>query len=381
MDFALTEEQRLLAQTVETFATRELNQDLTERDAAGTFPAQAWRKCAGIGLTGLTVPEEYGGAGADAVTTMAAMEALGYGCRDNGLIFSLNAHLWAGTMPIVRYGTEQQRQHYLPQCCDGSLILAHAATEPGAGSDALSLTTTATRKGEGWLLNGSKTFVTNAPVAGALVVFAATDPAAKFAGLSAFLVDANTPGLRVGRPIGTMGLRTAPIAEVFFEDCPVSPEGLLGAPGAGMALFNSTMQTERALILASAVGTLRRNLERCIDHARARRQYGRPIGAFQAVAHRLVEMKLRLETARLLLYRLGWLLDHGQPAELDVCLVKLHISEAFVQSGLDAITIHGGYGYTAEYEVERDLRDAIGSRLYSGTSDIQRNIAASLLGL
>lgn len=381
MDFALSEEQRLLVQTVESFAARDLNHDLAERDAAGTFPAPEWRKCAEIGLTGLAVPEEYGGGGADAVTTIAALEALGYGCRDNGLIFSLNAHLWAGTMPIVRYGTEHQRRSYLPRCCDGSLILAHAATEPGAGSDAFALTTTATRKGKGWLLNGSKTFVTNAPVAGALVVFASTDRDAGFAGLSAFVVDADTPGLRVGRPIRTMGLRTAPIAEIFFEDCPVPAEGLLGAPGAGMAIFNSTMRTERGFILAGAVGTLRRNLERCLTHARTRRQYGRPIGSFQAVAHRLVEMKLRLETARLLLYRLGWLLDHGHPAELDASLVKIHISEAFVQSGLDAVTLHGGYGYTTEYEVERDLRDSIGGRLYSGTSDIQHNIAARLLGL
>jgi alkylation response protein AidB-like acyl-CoA dehydrogenase len=381
MDFALSDEQRLFAQTVETVAAQELNNDLPDRDAAGIFSADAWRICAQLGLTGLTVPEEYGGGDADAITAIAALEALGYACRDNGLIFALNAHLWAGTTPIVRYGTPDQRQRYLPRCCDGSLILAHAATEPEAGSDVFALATTATSTGEQWILNGTKTFVTNAPVAGAFVVFATTDRATRFAGLCAFLVDADTPGLRVGRPINTMGLRTAPIAEVFFEDCLVPAEGLLGRENAGMPIFNATMHTERAFILAAAVGTMRRDLERCVAYARSRRQYGQPIGKFQAVAHRVVQMRLRLETARLVLYQLGWLIDRGEPAALESCLAKLHISECFVQSGLDAITVHGGYGYTTNYEVERDLRDAIGSRLYSGTSDIQHNLAARLLGL
>jgi alkylation response protein AidB-like acyl-CoA dehydrogenase len=381
MDFALTEAQRSFAETVATFAAQHLNGDLLGRDHRGAFAADAWRACAEIGLTGLAVPEEYGGRGADAITTIAALEALGYGCQDNGLIFSLNAHLWGGITPIVRYGTPEQRRRYLPQCCDGTLILAHAATEPGAGSDVVGLTTTATWQAGGWRLEGGKTFVTNAPVAGAFIVFATSDPSAGFAGLCAFVVDADIVGLHVSEPISTMGLRTAPIAEVSLEDCLVPAEALLGSPGAGMAIFSTAIRMERSFILASALGTMRRNLERSIAYAQDRRQYGQPIARFQAVAHRLVEMKLRLETARLLLYRLGWLLDQGEPATLEASLTKLHISECFVQSGLDAVAIHGGYGFTTEYEVERDLRDAIGARIYSGTSDIQRNLAARLLGL
>jgi alkylation response protein AidB-like acyl-CoA dehydrogenase len=380
MDFTLSDEQRQYAQAVEKLA-REFSHDLADRDAAGVFAADAWRRCAGLGLTGLRVPEEYGGSAADAITTMVALEALGYGCHDNGLIFCLNAHLWAGTVPIATYGTLSQRQRYLPRCCDGSLILAHAATEPGAGSDVLAMTTTATRSGEDWLLNGTKTFVTNAPIAGAFLVFAVSDRAAGPLGLSAFVLESTDPGLRVGQPISTMGLRTAPIAEVFLDGCLVPADRLLGRPGAGLAMFNAAMRAERTFILASAVGTMRRNLERCIAHARQRRQYGQAVGKFQAVARRVVDMKLRLETARLLLYRLGWLIDQGEPDALDISLVKLHISESWVQSGLDAIEVHGGYGFTTEYEVERDLRDAIGSRLYSGTSDIQYNLAARLLGL
>jgi alkylation response protein AidB-like acyl-CoA dehydrogenase len=381
MHFSLNDEQLTFAKVVEEFAVRELNAATSERDAHGVFPVELWSACAKMGLTGLAVPEQYGGCDVDAVTTMAVLEALGYGCRDNGLIFSLNAHLWAGTVPIVRYGTSAQQRHYLPRCCDGSLILAHAATEPDAGSDTMGLTTTGSRLGTNWVLNGAKTFVTNAPIAGAFVVFASTDRAAKFGGVSAFLIDADNPGLRVSPPIATMGVRTAPISEVFFENCVVPGESLLGPEGAGMAIFTATMRTERAFILASAVGTMRRDLERCIEHARTRRQYGQRIGKFQAVSHRIVDMKVRVEAARLLLYRLGWLLDTGDPAKLESCLTKLYISDCFVRSGLDAITVHGGYGYTSEYEIERDLRDAIGSQIYSGTSDIQRNIAASLMGL
>ncbi len=381
MDFELTDEQRDIRATVAAFARKELNDDLLDRDRRGEFPRDAWDKCAKVGLQGLPVPAEYGGAGAGALTTMLALESLGYGCRDNGLIFSLNAHMWAGEMPVAHFGTEEQKRRYLPRLCDGSLIIGHAMSEPGAGSDTGGLATTATRRGDGYVLRGAKTFVTNAPVAGLLVVFATTDPGRGWPALSAFLVERDTPGLSVGRPIQNMGLRTAPMAEVLLDECPVPGDAVLGPPGAGAAIFNRTMMQERSFILSSAVGTMRRDLERCVEHARQRRQFGRPIGKFQAVADRIVGMRLRLDTAQLLLYRLGWLLDREQPAALEAALTKLHISECFVQSGLDAVQVHGGYGFTAEYEVERDLRDAVGSRLYSGTSEIHKNLVARAMGL
>jgi alkylation response protein AidB-like acyl-CoA dehydrogenase len=381
MDFELTDEQRLFRDEVIRFARAELNGDVAARDAQSSFPAEEWQKCAAFGIQGLPVPSKYGGAGADPLTIMLALEALGYGCTDNGLIFSLNAQMWACEMPIVLFGTEEQKQKYLPALCAGTLVAAHGMSEPGSGSDAYALSTTAELRGERWILNGSKTFVTNAPIADLFIVFATIDRAKGFAGLCGFLVERETPGFSVGQPLHKMGLRTSPIGELFFEDCELPPENLLGKPGGGMSVFNSSMEWERSCILASTVGVMQRQLERCIEYAREREQFGQPIGAFQAVSHKIVDMKLRVETARLALYRLGWLMANRKATPLDSALVKLHLSESFVASSLDAIQIHGGYGYMVEYELERDLRDAVGSRLYSGTSEIQRNVVAAFLGL
>lgn len=381
MDFDFTSEQRQFTESVAKFAANELNDDLISRDHNAVFPVEAWHRCARFGLPGLPVPTRYGGSGADAVTIMSALESLGYGCRDNGLIFSLNAHMWAGEMPIVRFGTEQQRRRYLPALCDGSLIIGHASSEPDAGSDPAAMATRAVLRDGHYILNGTKTFVTNAPVAGVFLVLASTNANRGFAGLSAFLIDRDAPGLTVGPQNAKLGLRTSPMSDVTLANCRVSAEAVLGPPGAGMSIFNAAMREERSFILASVVGTMRRNLERSIRHAQDRRQFGHPIGKFQAVSHRIVDMKLRLETTRLLLYKLGWLINQGEPTELYAALVKLHISDSAVQSGLDAIQVHGGSGFMTDLELERDLRDAIGSRIYSGTTEIQKNLAARLLGL
>ena len=352
------------------------------RDAAHEFAAEGWKKCAAFGIQGLPVPEEYGGQGADALTTILVLEALGYGCKDNGLIFSLNAQMWSCEIPILKFGSEEQKQRYLPGLCDGSLIGVQAMTEPGSGSDAFSMTTTAKPTVGGFSLNGAKTFITNAPVADIFVVFASTDRSMGFAGTSAFLVDRDTPGLEVGQSFEKMGLRSSPMSELVLTDCQVSQDQLLGSVGAGLALFNSSMDWERSCILASCVGTMQRQLEQCIDYARERKQFGQPIGKFQAVAHRIVEMKVRLETSRLLLYKLGWTKAQGNKSTpMESALVKLYLSDCFVNSSLDALSVHGGNGYMTEYELERDVRDAIGSRIYSGTSDIQKNIVAGYLGL
>lgn len=381
IEFELTDEQRMLRETVIEFAKRELDDDVMRHDREGRFSREAWRKCAELGLQGLPVPTEYGGSGADPVTVVVALEALGYACRDNGLIFSLNAQMWSCETPIVKFGSETQKRRYLPALCDGSIIAGHGMSEPESGSDAFSLSTTAEKRGAAYVLTGSKTFVTNGPESDVFVVFATTDRSKGFAGLCAFLVDRDTPGLTVGAPLSKMGLRTSPMSEIFLDGCAVPEEQLLGKPGAGMAMFNASMLWERSLILASTLGTMQRQLERCIDHARERKQFGQPIGSFQAVSHRIVDMKLRLETARLLLYRLGWLLARGESAALESALTKLYLSECFLQSSLDALQIHGGYGYMTEYELEREVRDAVASRIYSGTSDIQHNIAAGYLGL
>lgn len=381
MDFDWDDERQEFFDTVVRFATRELGADVVEADAQGAFPHESWKRCAEFGIQALPLPELYGGSDASAMTLVAAMEALGYGCRDNGLLFALGAHMWACQDPIMRFGTEEQQRRWLPGLGDGSLIAAHAMSEPESGSDALSLRTTVRRDGDTFVLNGSKTFCTNAPVADLFLAFGSSNPNGGFLGVTAFLVPRATPGLTIGPALHKMGMRTAPMSELFFDDCRLPPDSVLGRVGAGVAVFTKGMETERSLILACTVGTMQRQLERTIEHARTRRQFGTPIGKFQAVSHRIVEMALRLETARLLLHRLGWLTDQGRATALDAALVKLHLSEVFVHNSMDALQLHGGYGYMAEYELERDVRDAIGSRIYSGTSEVQRNIAAHQLGL
>jgi alkylation response protein AidB-like acyl-CoA dehydrogenase len=381
MNFDLTEEQLAFRELVLKFAERELEPRHVAGNSDSPFPREAWKKCADLGIQGLLVPAEYGGSGSDVTTFIVAMEALGYACHDNGLLFSLNAQILSCQHPILCFGSEEQKRRYLPGLCSGSVIAAHAMTEPGSGSDALSLATVARREGDRYILSGAKTFVTNAPIADVFLVFATIDRSKGWAGLCAFLVDRETPGVSVGKPLNKMGLRSSPMGEVFFENCSVPAGAMLGKVGGGMAIFNEGMERERSLILGCAVGTLQRSLDLSIKYARERRQFGHPIGRFQAVAHRIVDMKVRLETARLLLYRVGWLMDQGRPVALDSALAKLYLSECFVESSQDALRIFGGYGFMSEYEVERDVRDSFGSVLYSGTSDIQRNLAARHLGL
>jgi alkylation response protein AidB-like acyl-CoA dehydrogenase len=381
MDFSWTDEQLKYKQAVIEFAQKELNEGLLDRDRQGELARENWRKCARMGILGLAVPEAYGGSGADILTTMLIMEGLGYGCRDNGLIFAMNAQMWSVQHPILVFGTEEQKQKYLPRMCSGEWIGAHGMSEPDSGSDAYSLRARAERTREGYVLNGTKTFVTNAPIADVALVFATVNPAKGMGGVTAFLIDAGTPGFRVSRNIEKMGLRTSPMGELILTDCFVPEGSRLGPEGAGPSIFNSSMEWERSCILGSHIGAMERQLEECIRYARQRRQFGQTIGKFQSVANRIADMKVRLETARLLLYKVAWLKQTGKPAIMEAALAKLYLSECFVQSSLDAIRTYGGYGYMTELEVERDLRDAVGGLLYSGTSDIQRKIIASWLGL
>jgi alkylation response protein AidB-like acyl-CoA dehydrogenase len=381
MDFSWTEEQLKLRNAVIAFAKRELNADLIDRDRQGELGRENWKKCAQMGILGLAVPEEYGGSATDILTTMLVMEGLGYGCRDNGLIFAMNAQMWSVQHPILTFGTEAQKRKYLPGLCGGELIGAHGMSEPDSGSDAYSLRTRAERTTEGYVLNGTKMFVTNAPVADVALIFATVNPAKGPGGITAFLVEKGTPGLRVSRNIEKMGLRTSPMGELILDDCVLPVESRLGPEGAGPSIFNSSMEWERSCILGGHIGAMERQLEDCIRYVRERRQFGQPIGKFQSVANRIADMKLRLETARLLLYKVAWQKQMGKPAIMEAALAKLYLSESYVSSSMDAIRTYGGYGYTTELEVERDLRDAIGGTLYSGTSDIQRMIIARWLGL
>ena len=381
MDFALTAEQRELTEAAVSFARRELNQDLAKREDAGEFPRDAWQACARFGIQGLPVPADLGGGGADPVTTTLIMEALGYGCRDNGLLFSLNAQLWSVELPLVTFGTPAQQQAYLPGLTSGELIGGHAMTEPGSGSDALHMRTRAERRGDHYLLNGHKQYITNAPVADVLLVYAADPHQPGLAGLSAFLVDARTPGVAVSGGFEKMGLRTSPMGEITLHDCRVPAASRLGPEGAGVAIFNSSMEWERSCLFASAVGTMRRQLEACTAYARSREQFGQPIGKFQGVASKLADMYVRLEAARLLIYRVAWLKQQGRSAPAEAAAAKLFTSEGWVHSSQDAIQVHGAWGYLKDAGIERDLRDAVASTIYSGTSEIQRLVLARMLGL
>jgi alkylation response protein AidB-like acyl-CoA dehydrogenase len=381
LDFSLSSEQQELKAAAVDFARRELDQDLAKREEAGEFSPQAWRACAKFGIQGLPVPAELGGAGADILTTVLVMEALGYGCHDNGLIFSLNAQMWSLELPLVKFGSPAQQQAYLPGLMSGDLIGVHAMTEPDSGSDAFSMRTRVERKDDGYLLNGTKLYITNAPVSDVVLVFAAHPGKPKMTGISAFLVEKGTPGFSVTRGLDKMGLRTSPMGEVVLDDCFVPAENRVGSEGAGMAIFNSSMAWERSCILASAVGAMQRQLETSVDYARTRKQFGQPIGKFQAVSDKVADMYLRVEAARLMIYQTAWLGDQGKSVAAAAAAAKLFTSEAWVQSSLDAIQIHGAYGYMKESGIERDLRDAVASRIYSGTSEIQRVILARLLGL
>jgi alkylation response protein AidB-like acyl-CoA dehydrogenase len=377
----LSDEHRRLQESAIEFARQALAYDVIKADEHHAFNREAWTRCAEFGVLAMPVPEKYGGLGLGLTALLAVMEGLGYGTRDQGLLFSLNAHLWTNVIPVMQFGTDAQRAAFLPRLCDGSLVGANAASEPDAGSDVYSMRTRAVRDGDEYVLNGAKMFVTNAPDADLFVTYATLDPALGPMGITAFLVERDRPGLTIGRPLHKMGLRTSPMAEVLFENCRVPVDHRLGREGRGVDAFECSMEWERGCILASCLGVMRRQLEECVRHARERRQFGKPIGKNQSVANRIVDMRVRLETSRSLVYRIGELKDAGRPARLEAAMAKLHVSQCFVQSSLDAVQTFGGYGYMTEQQLERDVRDAVGSGLYSGTTEIQRNIIARSLGL
>ena len=377
----LSEAQQNLQDAAIAFARSALGSDMIARDKGAHFDRDAWRRCAEFGVLNMPIPQEYGGLGLGLSELLAVMEGLGFGTRDQGLLFSLNAHLWTNSIPILVYGSEEQKRRFLPPLGDGTLVGANAASEPDAGSDIFAMRTRATRDGDHYVLNGTKTFVTNAPVADLFVAYATVNPALGPMGITGFIVEAGTPGLTISRKLDKMGLRTSPMAEVIFENCRVPVAHRLGREGRGVAVFESSMEWERGCILASCLGVMRRQLQDCVEHARQRKQFGKPIGKFQSVANRLVDMKVRLDTCRPLVYRIGSMKDAGQDATTEAAVAKLFVSDCFVKSCLDAVQTFGGYGFMTEQQVERDLRDAVGSTLYSGTSEIQRNIIARGLGL
>ena len=382
MEFSRSPDQQRLREEIVQFARRELNAGAQQRDLARSFDRTLWSKCGDLRLQGLAVPIEHGGRGLDPLSCAMALEALGYGCLDGGLVFAIGAHLLAAAVPLWKHGSEAQRSTYLPRMCNGAWVAANAMTEPDAGSDVFSITTRAVPDADGFRLTGVKTLITNAPTADVAIIFAVTDQEKGFhGGLTAFLVELSTPGVVRLEPHHTMGVRSCPVGELRLDNVFVSPEAVLGGVGGGSGVFTTAMDWERTCLFATHVGAMDRLLELAIKRARTRRQSGLPIGKFQSVSNRLADMKVNLEAARLLVYQAAWRLEFARTVSLEAAIAKLFTSESLLEAAISAVRIHGGSGLFEENDVERALRDAMSSTIYSGTSDIQRNIIARWLGL
>jgi len=380
MDFDLTAEQRKLYD--ETLAAVRDRLPGQPRATAGAhFDRSEWRVAAELGLTGLCLPIEHGGQGLGALDTALALEAFGRGCSDTGLVFGVAAHLLACAVPIRDFGAPGERDRLLSGLAAGDLIAANAMTEDDAGSDVGRLSTKATADGDGYMLDGEKSFASNAPLADLFVTYAVTDPAAGFLGTTAFVVPAGDPNVEVGEPMAKMGLWGCPAGRVRFAGCRVPGSAVLGRRGQGGRVFQHSMGWERACLFGLYLGVLQEQLDRCVAHARDRRQFGSPIGAFQAVSHRIATMSQRLVAARLLLYRACWLLDEGRDHRSAAAMSKIAVSEAAVANGVDAVQIFGGSGYLWSTGIERQLRDAVPATIFSGSNEIQRELLAREAGL
>jgi alkylation response protein AidB-like acyl-CoA dehydrogenase len=383
MEFSWPAEDLNFRKEVIEFAKNELNDDIISRDKKGIFSRELWQKCADFGIQGLAAPARFGGMldEVDILRSVLAMQALGYACKDGGLVLALNAQMWAVQMSIVLFGTDQQRQKFLPKLTGGEWLGAHALTEAESGSDVFDMKMTADKKDGGYILNGEKRLVTLAPIADMAIVFANVNPKLGKWGVTAFLVEKDSEGYETSPVREKMGLRTVPIGEIKLKDCFVPEENRLGKEGAGFSISNHSLEYDRCCILAGGLGAMERQLEESVEFAKQHKRFGQVIGSFQSVSNRIADMRLRIETSKLLLYQMAWLKKQNKPAMLEAAMLKLHLSESYVASSLDAIRNHGGNAYLADYGIERDLRDAVGGVLYAGTSDIQRNIIAKMLGL
>lgn len=381
MNFTFTQEQQEMRKTIIDFAQRELNPGVMERDRSSVFSRELWNKCAKMRLMALPFSETYGGDGFDFNTTVAVFHALGYSCKDSGLVHALATQLISG-IQISLFGNEEQKCCLLPDLASGKSIYAQAITEPDSGSDAFAMRTNAIKDGNDFILNGAKTFITNGPVCDCVLVFATTDPARKaLGGFSCFHVSTSNAGFSKGKPMEKLGLRTLTNGELVFTDCRVPASSIVGREGQGVIVFSEAMEWERVLIPACLLGEMERVLEETVQYAKERKAFGKPIADFQAVSHKIARTKMNVELGRLALYNAATIKNNRKHAALETSVAKYFISESYKQACLDAVQIRGGYGYMTEYEVERDLRDSIASTIYSGTSEMQANIIARLAGL
>jgi butyryl-CoA dehydrogenase len=374
MDFELTDEQQLIREAVREFAEAEVTPIAAEIDRDHRFPRELLPKLAEMNLMGMPYPEKAGGAGADYMSYIIAVEELSRACASTGVIVS--AHTSLATWPVFKFGTEAQHDRYLQDMASGRRLGAFALTEPAAGTDAGAGTATATLHADGYALNGSKMFITNAPFADVYIVFAKTDPERGTRGMSAFIVEKDAPGFSVGEAEHKLGIRGSSTPPVYFSDCRVPREALLGGEGDGFKIAMATLDGGRIGIAAQALGIAQAALDASVAYAKERVQFGKPIATLQAIQWMIADMATEIDAARLLVYRAASCVDNGRPYSTEGAMAKLFASETATRVAGKAIQIHGGYGYTESYPVERNYRDAKITEIYEGTSEVQRMVIA-----
>jgi butyryl-CoA dehydrogenase len=379
LDFSLTEEQKLFKKTIREFCEKEIKPLTPKIDQEEYFPYDVYKKMGQMGLMGMTIPQEYGGAGIDRVSYMIALEEVSRVCGSTGL--TVEAHNTLGNGYLYERGTEEQRKKYFPKLCSGEAFSALAITEPNAGSDVASLQTTAVLKGKEWVLNGSKQFITTGDIADVVIVMAKTDKDKGAKGITSFLVDKGTPGFKVGQLEDKLGLRGSRTAQLFFEDCKIPKENILGELNKGFYGVMDTLDRGRTAVGAMSVGIAQGALDEGLEYAKQREQFGRPIGKFQAIQWMIADMATEIDAARLLVHRAAYLEQSGQPFSKEAAMAKLFASEIAMRATVKAIQVLGGYGYTREYPVERFYRDIKLCQIGEGTSEVQRIVIAKKLGL
>lgn len=372
MDFALSPKHEMLRTMYQEFAANEVDPIAEDVDHNHEFPYENVKKMAKLGFFGLPYPQKYGGAGADNLAYIMAVEELSRACATHGVI--LSAHVSLGCSPIYTYGTEEQKQKYLVPLAKGEKLGAFGLTEPNAGTDASAQQTIATLDGDEYVLNGTKIFITNGEVAETYVVFAMTDQSKGLKGISAFIVEKGTPGFTFGKKEDKLGINGSSTTELIFQDCRIPKENLLGKEGQGFKIAMQTLDGGRIGIGAQALGIAQAALDEAVKYSKEREQFGKPISRFQAIQWMLADMATRIDAARMLVYRAAWLKDNNKPYGKEAAMAKLYASETASFCANKAIQIHGGYGYMKEYKVERLLRDAKITEIYEGTSEVQRMV-------
>ncbi|RLF42230.1 MAG: acyl-CoA dehydrogenase [Thermoplasmata archaeon] len=378
MQLELNEQQKMIQKMVREFAEKEIAPVASELDKKAKYPTEILKKMAKLGLLGAIIPQEYGGAGLDTISYTIIIEEISKKCASTGVITSVHNSLVS--WPIMKYGNEEQKKKYLPILARGEKIGAFAGTEPNAGSDLGAMQTTAELKGDKYIINGNKTFITSGSKAGVLIVFAVTDKSLGSKGISAFIVENTMKGFKVGDTFEKMGINANHVTELIFEDMEVPKENLLGKEGEGFKIALSALDGGRIGIAAQAVGIAQAALEESIEYSKQRQQFGRPIAKFQAIQWMLADMATRIEAARQLVYKAAYAKDHKQGRySKEAAMAKLFASETAMDAVIKAVQIHGGYGYTKEYTVERLFRDAKITEIYEGTSEVQRLVIANSL--